>query len=64
MHTVGVLDPDDRRRTVGMVKTIGAQVEAMPDHRVFAPDVEVLARAALLAGILSRLQGYGRAMQS
>jgi hypothetical protein len=32
----------------------------MPDHRVFAPDTEVLGRAALLAGILSRLQGYTR----
>jgi hypothetical protein len=30
----------------------------MPDHRVFVPDAEVLGRAALLAGILSRVQGY------
>lgn len=37
-----------------------AKIEAMPDHRVFAPDAEVLGRAALLAGILSRLQGYAR----
>jgi len=59
MHTVGALDPDDRRMA-GVVKTIRSQLEAMPDHRVFVPDAEVLARAALLAGILSRLQGYGR----
>jgi hypothetical protein len=30
----------------------------MPPHRIFAPDIEVLGRAALLSGILSRLQGY------
>jgi len=30
----------------------------MPPHRVFVPDAEVLGRAALLSGILCRLQGY------
>ncbi|MDB5441275.1 MAG: DNA-binding protein [Caulobacteraceae bacterium] len=59
MHTIGVLDPDDRR-TAGVVKLIRSELEAMPHHRVFASDVEVLGRAALLAGILSRLQGYAR----
>ena len=28
------------------------------EHRIFAPDIEVLGRAALLSGILCRLQGY------
>ena len=32
----------------------------MPDHRVFTPDADVLGRAALLAGMLCRLQGYAR----
>lgn len=32
----------------------------MPQHRIFAPDIETLGRAALLSGILYRLQGYGR----
>jgi len=59
MHTVGVLDPRDTR-TEGVVKIIRGQIEAMPDHRVFVPDAEVLGRAALLSGILSRLQGYAR----
>jgi len=59
MHTVGVLDPDDRR-TPTVIEALSDQIEAMPDHRVFAPDAEVLGRAALLAGILSRLQGYAR----
>jgi predicted nucleic acid-binding protein len=59
MHAVGALDPEDRR-TPSVVRTIRAQIEAMPEHRVFAPDIDVLARAAILAGILSRLQGYDR----
>jgi hypothetical protein len=57
MHTVGVLDPADQR-TKGVVKQIGVLVEAMPAHRTFTPDADVLARAALLSGILCRLQGY------
>ncbi len=59
MHTVGVLDPADRR-TPAVVDAICAQIEAMPEHRVVAPDAEVLGRAALLAGMLARLQGYAR----
>ena len=57
MHTVGALNPLDAR-TAGVVAEIGRQIKAMPPHRIFAPDVEVLGRAALLSGILSRLQGY------
>lgn len=57
LHTVGVLDPDDRR-TKGVIKVIQRQIEAMPDHRVCVPDADVLGRAAILAGILARLQGY------
>jgi len=57
MHTVGVLSPADAR-TAGVIAAIGKQIRAMPPHRVFAPDTEVLGRAALLSGILCRLQGY------
>jgi len=59
MHAVGVLNPSDAR-TAGAVAAIGRQIKAMPPHRIFAPDVEVLGRAALLSGILCRLQGYGK----
>ena len=59
MHTVGVLDPSDAR-TAGVIAEIGEQIKAMPTHRIFAPDVEVLGRGALLSGILCRLQGYER----
>jgi hypothetical protein len=57
MHTVGVLNPFDAR-TASVVDVIGKQIKAMPPHRIFAPDIEVLGRAALLSGILCRLQGY------
>jgi hypothetical protein len=57
MHSVGALNPSDAR-TAGVIAEIGEQIRAMPPHRIFAPDVEVLARAALLSGILCRLQGY------
>jgi hypothetical protein len=59
MHTVGVLNPSDAR-TAGVIAEISKQIKAMPPHRIFAPDIEVLGRAALLSGILCRLQGYGK----
>src|SRR5215475_10788042 len=59
MHTVGALDPADSR-TAGAVAEIGKHVKAMPPHRVFAPDIDVLGRGALLSGILCCLQGYER----
>lgn len=57
MHVVGVLDPDDRR-TPGAIAEIRGLIRSMPPHRIFAPDVDVLGRAALLSGIVCRLQGY------
>jgi predicted nucleic acid-binding protein len=59
MHTVGILNPADPR-TAGAIAEIGKQIKAMPPHRIFAPDSDVLGRAALLSGILCRLQGYQR----
>jgi predicted nucleic acid-binding protein len=59
MHTVGVLNPSDAR-TAAVIDVIGRQIRAMPPHRIFAPETEILGRAALLSGILCRLQGYGK----
>jgi hypothetical protein len=59
LHTIGVLNPDDLR-TPKVVAAVRAQIVAMPGHRVFTPDADILGRAALLAGILCRLQGYAR----
>lgn len=57
MHTVGVLDPRDPR-TAGVIDAIRGQIGSIPSHRLFTPDADVLGRAALLAGILCRVQGY------
>jgi predicted nucleic acid-binding protein len=59
MHTVGVLNPSDDR-TAGVIAEIGKQIKAMPPHRIFSPDADVLGRAALLSGVLCRLRGYGK----
>jgi len=59
IHTVGVLNPSDPR-TADVVSEIGKQIKAMPPHRIFTPDIEVLGRAALLSGILCRVQGYDK----
>lgn len=57
MHTVGVLDPGDPR-TRWATSTIRGLIMAMRPHRVYAPDADILGRAALLCGIVCRLQGY------
>lgn len=57
MHTVGVLDPA-HPGTKDVVRQIGILVGGMPAHRIFTPDADTLGRAALLSGILCRLQGY------
>ncbi|HMN85175.1 MAG TPA: DNA-binding protein, partial [Bauldia sp.] len=62
MHTVGVLDPA-HPGTRGVVRQIGILLRGMPAHRVFTPDADVLGRAALLSGILCRLQGYRKDAQ-
>ena len=45
MHTVGVLDPADVR-TEGVIAEISKQIKAMPPHRIFAPDTDVLGAAS------------------
>lgn len=57
MHTVGVLDPDDAR-TAAVIGEIRRLIRAMPAHRVFVPEPDILGKAALLSGMLCRLQGY------
>jgi predicted nucleic acid-binding protein len=57
MHTVGFLDPGDRR-TPGVIAELRGLIRSMPPHRTFAPDADVLGRAALLSGIVCRLQSY------
>jgi len=59
MHTVGRLDPV-HSGTSEAIHQIGRLIKAMPAHRVFAADPDTLGRAALLSGILCRLQGYAK----
>ncbi len=60
MHTVGVLDPE-HPGTRTAVRQIRRMIREMPAHRIFAsPDADILGRAALLSGMLCRLQGYQR----
>jgi predicted nucleic acid-binding protein len=58
-YAIGALDPGDGR-TKGAIAAIRRLIEAMPPHRVFTPDADILGRAALMSGILSRTQGYAR----
>jgi predicted nucleic acid-binding protein len=57
MHSVGVLNPKDSR-TAAAIAEIRRQINAIRSYRVFAPEPDVLGKAALLSGILCRLQGY------
>lgn len=57
MHSVGALNPADIRTPVAIAQ-IRLVIKTMAPHRVFAPDPGVLGRAALLSGMLCRLQGY------
>lgn len=58
MHSVGRLDPR-HPGSAEAIRMIGRTVKAIRPHRLFTPDVETTGRAAILAGILSRTQGYG-----
>lgn len=59
MHAVGRLDPADPRSATAR-SAIGNVIVSMPEHRVLAPDADLLGRAALFSGILHRMQGLGR----
>jgi len=59
MFAIGALDDDDPRSPAARA-AIERVIRAMPAHRQFAPDSDVLGRAAVYAGILARRQGYAR----
>lgn len=59
MHTVGVLDPK-HPGTKTAIQQIRITLNEIPPHRIFPPDIDVLGKAALLSGMLCRLQGYQR----
>ncbi|MBZ8132068.1 type II toxin-antitoxin system VapC family toxin [Afifella sp. IM 167] len=59
MFAVGALNDDDPRSPAARA-AIERIVRAMPPHRQFAPDSDVLGRAAVYAGMLARRQGYAK----
>lgn len=59
MHSIGALDPRDNR-TAGAVMQLAAILRAMRPHRTFVPDPETLGRAAMLAGLLCRIQTFSQ----
>jgi predicted nucleic acid-binding protein len=58
----GLLDPNyPNTRTA--VQQVFASVERRPTHRILNPDREVWREAGILAGLLARLQKYGKSEQ-
>jgi predicted nucleic acid-binding protein len=58
----GLLDPT-HPNTRQAVQQVLASVERRPGHRILNPDREVWREAGILAGLLARLQTYGKADQ-
>jgi predicted nucleic acid-binding protein len=42
------------------VEQIVASIERRPDHRILNPDAEIWREAGILAGLVARLQHYGK----
>jgi hypothetical protein len=57
MHAIGVLDPE-HGRSRAVIDAIRTLILSTPAHRTFVPDADVLGRAALLSGMICRLQIY------
>ncbi len=55
----GVLDPG-HADTRDVLARIDASIEQRPSHRILTPDREVWREAGILAGLLARLQSYGK----
>jgi len=55
----GMLNPR-RGDTARIVAELDASIERRPMHRILNPDRQVWREAGILAGLLARLQGYGK----
>jgi predicted nucleic acid-binding protein len=58
----GLLDPK-HPDTPRVVKQVVSSIEKRPDHRILNPDADVWREAGILAGLLARLQHYGKSEQ-
>jgi predicted nucleic acid-binding protein len=55
----GLLDPS-HAYTRHVIAQIAASIELRPAHRILAPDRDAWREAGILAGLLARLQRYGK----
>ncbi len=55
----GLLDPR-RAETQKVIGQVASLIAMRPAHRILNPDREIWREAGILAGLLARLQGYGR----
>lgn len=55
----GLLDPA-HPETSKVIAQVGASLEARPPHRVLTPDRDTWHEAGIFAGLLARLQHYGK----
>jgi predicted nucleic acid-binding protein len=55
----GLLDPR-HPETADAITQVAASIDLRPAHRILTPDRETWREAGLLAGLLARLQGYGK----
>jgi predicted nucleic acid-binding protein len=55
----GLLDPR-HSDSPQVVRQVVSSIERRPDHRILNPDAEVWREAGILAGLLARLQQYGK----
>jgi len=55
----GLLDPH-RPDTADVVAQVVASIELRPAHRILTPDRDTWREAGILAGVLVRLQSYGK----
>jgi predicted nucleic acid-binding protein len=58
----GLLDPA-HPETAAVIAKVAASIELRPAHRILTPDRETWREAGILAGLLARLQQYGKSEQ-
>ncbi|MGD0913769.1 MAG: PIN domain-containing protein, partial [Terracidiphilus sp.] len=58
----GLLDPA-RKDTASVIAQVAASIELRPEHRILTPDRDTWREAGILAGLLARLQRYGKTEQ-
>ena len=55
----GLLDPT-HPDTASVIAQVAASIELRPEHRILTPDRDAWREAGILAGLLARLQRYGK----